>query len=46
MVSSKQTNLKAGKTNYVYSESKLTASTYILLVKTPEGIVAQQVIID
>ena len=46
IVSSKKTNLTAGKTNYVYSESKLTASTYILLVKTPEGIVAQQVVID
>ena len=32
IVSSKQTTLTAGKTNYVYSESKLTTSTYILLV--------------
>ena len=46
IISKKQTTISAGKTNYLYSDHKLTSNTYILLIQTPEGTNAQQVIID
>ena len=46
IVSRKQTTINAGKTNYLYSDNKLIPNTYIVLIKTPEGNIAQQVIVD
>ena len=46
IVSRKQINLTLGKTNYLYSDTKLISGTYIFLVETPEGAVAQQVIVE
>lgn len=46
IVSRKQTTINAGKTNYLYSDNKLIPNTYIVFIKTPEGNIAQQVIVD
>ena len=45
IISKKHTSVSAGKTNYLYSDNKLMPNTYILLVESPEGSVAQRVII-
>tara|TARA_B100001175_G_C19485382_1_gene629460 strand:- start:370 stop:1302 length:933 start_codon:yes stop_codon:yes gene_type:complete len=46
IVSRKQITITAGKTNYLYSDNKIIPDTYIVLIKTPEGTIAQQLIIN
>jgi hypothetical protein len=45
IISKKQTTILAGKTNYLYTDNKLMTNKYIVVIETPEGVVAQEITI-